>query len=173
MYNRRETNHGSRTDHKKRKIDSEDQRVNFKHQSRERESKDRRSRDKSRDRGTKREGNRGRSRDRESNQDRFIDERNGTNNPRMLEETKEIRNDPREASYRGGNSRSHHNVWVFPDIVVRIVSKEYRKGKYFNKKAIVLDTPDIYHICVKIVDSGNVLEGIEIHLRIKVKILTF
>lgn len=39
---------------------------------------------------------------------------------------------------KSGNSNDHHRkkvkCWLFPQTRVRIISKDYKKGKYYNKK---------------------------------------
>lgn len=49
--------------------------------------------------------------------------------------------------------------WVLPDIVVRIVSKSYREGKYFEELATVIDILDGYSFSLQTV-GGDLLEDL-------------
>lgn len=56
-------------------------------------------------------------------------------------------------------NRSDSYFWVRPNIRVRIISQNYKKGKYFNTKVNVIDvvSPDN---CVCRTDNGTVLENL-------------
>lgn len=56
-------------------------------------------------------------------------------------------------------NRSDSYFWVRPKIRVRIISQDYKKGKYFNTKVNVIDvvSPDN---CVCRTDNGTVLENL-------------
>lgn len=54
------------------------------------------------------------------------------------EGSKYPRKDKDSSMSRSGNSNDHHKkkvkCWLFPQTRVRIISKDYKKGKYYNKK---------------------------------------
>ncbi|XP_062613996.1 G-patch domain and KOW motifs-containing protein-like, partial [Saccostrea cucullata] len=125
-------------------------------------SKDRSHRERSRskershrhEKGDRRKGNRDRSRERE--------ERNGER--RLQEEEKYQREDRRTREYEDrekqvSSSQSFSEIWVRPQIRVRIIDKNYKKGNYFKSKVTVLDVPGPEN-CICKTEDGKVLEGL-------------
>jgi len=49
--------------------------------------------------------------------------------------------------------------WVLPGILVRVISKDYAGGKYYNRKLGVEDVPDKWSF-VLVTESGNFLENL-------------
>jgi ribosomal protein L24 len=50
--------------------------------------------------------------------------------------------------------------WIRPFLKVRIVSKSLKEGKYYKKKAMVIDIPDIYHCTLKLIDDNQIIENV-------------
>ncbi|XP_073229046.1 G-patch domain and KOW motifs-containing protein-like isoform X1 [Porites lutea] len=64
---------------------------------------------------------------------------------------------------KSGNSNDHHRkkvkCWLFPQTRVRIISEDYEKGKYYNKKVQIVDVVSTER-CVCQTDEGRFLEDI-------------
>ncbi|EDQ86906.1 uncharacterized protein MONBRDRAFT_27691 [Monosiga brevicollis MX1] len=65
---------------------------------------------------------------------------------------------PAKASKTSSRHRSSRHTWVVPDIRVRIVSQKYKKGKYYNVKAVVMDVLARDQITVS--TEGRLLEDL-------------
>jgi hypothetical protein len=50
-------------------------------------------------------------------------------------------------------------TWVVPNIRVRIISKSYGRGRYYNEKVVVEDVPDAYYCVARY--EGKVLDKLE------------
>eukprot|EP01080_Neovahlkampfia_damariscottae_P003178 gene3178-5494_t len=50
--------------------------------------------------------------------------------------------------------------WLRPFLKVRIISKSLKNGKYYKKKAIVIDVPDIFQCTVKLIDDDQIIEDV-------------
>jgi len=66
-------------------------------------------------------------------------------------------------SYEEGSERKSHkrerDIWVRQHIIVRIVSKSFQGGRYYRKKATVVDVVS-GDVCVLMLEDGKLLEGI-------------
>lgn len=71
------------------------------------------------------------------------------------EEKKEKKSPPREKHRR----KKEKLNWVLPGILVRVISKDYAGGKYYNKKLGVEDVPDKRNFTL-ITESGNFLDDL-------------
>ncbi|KAL0479913.1 g-patch domain and KOW motifs-containing protein [Acrasis kona] len=51
--------------------------------------------------------------------------------------------------------------WVVPRLRVRIISKHYARGRYYNTKAIVHDVPERHYCTLQDEQTGKLLENVE------------
>jgi len=50
--------------------------------------------------------------------------------------------------------------WLRTFLKVRIISKSLKNGKYYKKKAIIIDVPDIFHCTLKVIDDNQIIENV-------------
>ncbi|XP_060606505.1 G-patch domain and KOW motifs-containing protein-like [Ruditapes philippinarum] len=63
------------------------------------------------------------------------------------------------SSYTNGGSKSQSSIWVRPKLRVRLVDEQYKKGKYYNNKVVIVDVSDRDH-CMCKTDDGKILEDV-------------
>jgi len=56
-------------------------------------------------------------------------------------------------------NRQKRNIWVTQHILVRIVSKRFEGGRYYRKKARIVDVVS-EDVCVLMLENGKLLEGV-------------
>ncbi|XP_061187487.1 G-patch domain and KOW motifs-containing protein-like [Saccostrea echinata] len=130
-------------------------------------SKDRSHRQRSRSRSKERshrhvKGDR-RKENRERGRSNEREERNGER--RLHEEEKSHREDRRTQDYEDREEQvsrrvqTFSEIWARPQIRVRIIDKNYKKGNYYKNKVTVLDVPGPEN-CICKTEDGKVLEGL-------------
>ncbi|KAL6071835.1 Pre-mRNA-splicing factor SPP2 [Balamuthia mandrillaris] len=80
---------------------------------------------------------------------------------RQASEQKQRTHKSSSSSSSSPSSSSSRNIWVSPNIVVRIVSKSFGEGKYYRQKAKVIDVISGDLCTVSLLSSGQLLEGIK------------
>jgi G patch domain/KOW motif-containing protein len=72
---------------------------------------------------------------------------------KILAKSKKIKKDKKE-------NKKHRLRWVQPQARVRIVSKDYRSGRFYNTKVVVQDILDKYHFSA-LTPKGEILDDLE------------
>ncbi|XP_076096307.1 G-patch domain and KOW motifs-containing protein-like [Mytilus galloprovincialis] len=119
----------------------------------------------------KKEKDRKRERHHKSKRDKHRDEDSDHDSKHYEEDNRQPSSDSRKRKHdrlddyadkpkisQNGNSRSEP-LWIKPQIRVRIISKDYKKGRYYNTKVNVIDVLSLDN-CVCQTDDGKVLEEI-------------
>lgn len=166
-------NKGKTDEYKEKERQKNESKKRSRSRSRERSHKrshKHRSRSRSKGRSEKYESRSNEKSHRRDKEDRKKDykERNGSHREeesrigesRLQEEADRHYQEARKRKYE---EREHvprlSEIWVRPQIKVRIIDKNYKKGKYHKSKVTVLDVPGPEN-CICKSEEGNVLEGL-------------
>jgi len=83
----------------------------------------------------------------------------------FMEEEMELDQEMQEQEHK--NKRKHHDQeikktkeisWIFPNIVVRVVSKSFENGKYYLKKGVILDVTSQFECTLQLSGTKQLLE---------------
>lgn len=100
--------------------------------------------------------------------ERERDERDEKDTSSYSKKDKERRHESSSSKHSSKSSRtsskdddsSSSKSWLRPNILVRVVSKSFENGKYYNKKVRIIDVVG-HNKCTVILDSGSVVEGVK------------
>ncbi|KAJ3298003.1 hypothetical protein HK104_011298 [Borealophlyctis nickersoniae] len=70
-----------------------------------------------------------------------------------------IKSEAANGSSRNGSSSLARRSWLRPHIRLRIVSKSFKGGRFYNKKCVVQDVVTMGE-CIARLESGDILEGL-------------
>jgi len=82
------------------------------------------------------------------------------------EENEQKKEKKEKSSKSKSSSKSHSSkdettkTWLRPRIMVRVVSKSFQNGKYYNKKVRILDVVG-HNECIIQLDNGSLVEGVK------------
>jgi len=100
--------------------------------------------------GREKERDRERERDRDRDRDR---EYESASKKRKLDDS--------ETKSSSSSRSSNQRAWLFPNLIVRVVSKSFKNGQYFTKKAKIIDVLSPTECSIKPLDDprSGILEG--------------
>jgi G patch domain/KOW motif-containing protein len=73
----------------------------------------------------------------------------------------EAKQQPHDEEDEAEDRKPRKITWVTPNLRVRIISKRYGRGRYYNEKAVVVDVPTAYQCTVKRDGDSKLLEDLE------------
>lgn len=166
-------NKGKTDEYKEKERQKNESKKRSRSRSRERSHKrshKHRSRSRSKGRSEKYESRSSEKSHRQNKEDRKKDykERNGLHREEESSSIGESRLQEEERHYQEARKRRNEErehvphsseIWVRPQIKVRIIDKNYKRGKYHKSKVTVLDVPGPEN-CICKSEEGNVLEGL-------------